>query len=147
MWLTSMRRSTTHMLDIMITLQGYLGDYPQLTCELQVWAHRHMMCGNTVWGSWNIWGQWLMTAIAQVNDIVRSPNDAKLAQITSTCWMCLTKVHVLVYNTTCTRQTLSEFTLLDVQAINEPKSQKSDRRTNIGPKSSHTITPSFLYFL
>ncbi len=47
------------MLDIMNTLQGYLGEnYPddrlvlsggdQMTCERQVGAHRHMMCGNTV---------------------------------------------------------------------------------------------------
>ena len=47
------------MLDIMSTLQDYLGkDYPddkpvlsggdQLTCERQVGAQRHMMCGNTV---------------------------------------------------------------------------------------------------
>ena len=47
------------MLDIMETLQDYLGeDYPddrpvlsggdQLTCERQVGAQRHMMCGNTV---------------------------------------------------------------------------------------------------
>ena len=47
------------MLDVMNTLQGYLGeDYPddrpvlsggdQLTCERQVGAQRHMMCGNTV---------------------------------------------------------------------------------------------------
>ena len=47
------------MLDIMSTFQGYLGEsYPddrpvlsggdQLTCERQVGAQRHMMCGNTV---------------------------------------------------------------------------------------------------
>lgn len=47
------------MLDIMMMLQDYLGEnYPdhrpvlsgedQLTCEQQVGAQRHMMCGNTV---------------------------------------------------------------------------------------------------
>ena len=46
------------MLDIMSKYQGYLGEsYPedrpvlsggdQLTCERQVGAQRHMMCGNT----------------------------------------------------------------------------------------------------
>ena len=56
-----MKNETKHadMLAIMKTLQDYLGnDYPddrpvlsggdQLTCERQVGAQRHMMCGNTV---------------------------------------------------------------------------------------------------
>lgn len=55
-----MKNEATHkdMLDIMNTLQGYLGEnYPddrpvlsggdQLTCERQVGSQRHMMCGNT----------------------------------------------------------------------------------------------------
>jgi hypothetical protein len=56
-----MKNETKHkdMLDIMTTMQDYLGkDYPddkpvlsggdQLTCERQVGAQRHLMCGNTV---------------------------------------------------------------------------------------------------
>ena len=57
------------VIDIMRKLQSYLGtDYDQqcrvvsggdqLTCERQIGAHRHLMCGNTIterWRSWNLY--------------------------------------------------------------------------------------------